>query len=176
MNVMYAEIMRVFALVLLLPLTVSAGEIFVRGGLTDGDAFYLAPAAYSNDDPAYQSWVTFSLIRSTCKLEAGGKNPARNSLFDCEFKARRHLVTTWEEKRQQNPGIRDEYLDALSEVYYQGFLAEYTAHYFGEKYWALPDGIRLQEFKAWRREHLRGHKPRTRLIGSWNYRGGSIRP
>ena len=169
MTVTYADRMRHAAAMFLLPIAAFAGEIYTRDGVTDGDTFYLAPAATTNEDPVYQSWVTFSLIRSTCKLEVGGDNPARNSSFDCEFTARRHLVNAWEEQRTAHAGVADDYLDSLSRVYDAGFLAEYTAHYFGKKHWVLPDDIRKDAFREWRREHLRGHKPRTRLLGSWNY-------
>ena len=167
--VTYAGTMRWLVLLFFAPVAVFAGEIFTRDGVTDGDTFYLAPAASTTEDPAYQSWVTFSLIRSTCKLEIGGDNPARNSSFDCEFTARRYLVTSWAEKQAVDGSITDDYLDTLYYVYEKGFLAEYTVHYFGKKHWTLPEGLRTKEFNAWRREHLRGHQPRTRLIGSWNY-------
>lgn len=162
--------MRIPGLLLLLPLVASGGEIYTRDGVTDGDTFYLAPGAFTNDDPAYQSWVTYSLIKSTCQLEIGGENPARTSSFECEFKARRHLATAWQEKLQQNPEITDPYLNSLSDIQDAGFLAEYTSHFFGKKHWALPDGLRVDEFRAWRRQHLRRHQPVTRIIGSWNYR------
>lgn len=160
--------MRILVLLTLLPLIASAGEIFTRDGVTDGDTFYLAPHAMVDSDPALQSWVTFSLIRSACKLEMGGENPARNSSFECEFRARRHLVDSWEEKRGSE--ATDAYLDTLREVDHAGFLAEYLVHYHGKKHWVLPDGLRIDDFRRWRRENLRGHKPETRVIGSWNYR------
>jgi hypothetical protein len=162
--------MRFLLLLLFLPLAAAAGGVYTRDGVTDGDAFYLAPAAFTNNDPAYQSWVAYSLMKSTCQLEIGGENPARASSFDCEFTARRHLISAWEEKRSQNQNISDEYLDELGEVQAAGFLAEYTHRYFGKKHWQLPEGLRIDEFKAWRRDNLRGHRPRTRIIGSWNYR------
>jgi len=172
MRVTYAAIMRFIALILLLPLiaSASAGEIYTRDGVTDGDTFYLAPSAMTNDDPAHQSWVTYSLIKSTCQLAIGGDNPARASSFECEFKSRSHLAGAWQEKRQQNQSITDDYLDALSRVRDAGFLAEYTVRFFGKKHWELPEGLRVNEFRAWRKKNLRGHKPETRIIGSWNYR------
>jgi hypothetical protein len=162
--------MRILGLLLLLPIAAVGSEIYTQDGVTDGDTFYLAPGAFVNDDPAYQSWVAYSLMKSTCQLEIGGDNPARASSFDCELTARRHLVNAWQEKHQQNQSINDEYLSALSEVQYAGFLAEYTLHYFGKKHWNPPEGIRTNEFQAWRKKNLRGHKPVTRIIGSWNYR------
>ncbi len=169
MNVTYAACMRILLILALLPMTAVAGGVYTRDGVTDGDTFYLAPAAVTNDDPAYQSWVRFSLIRSTCKLEMGGENPARNSSFDCEFNARRELVLAWEEHRVGDMSVENVYLDALADVYANGFLAEYTAYYFGRKDWQLPDGIRTGAFRDWRRQNLRGHEPVTRLIGSWNF-------
>lgn len=169
-HVTYAATMRFLGLMLLFPLVASGGEIYTRDGVTDGDTFYLAPSALTNDDPAYQSWVTYSLMKSTCQLEIGGENPARASSFDCEFRARHHLVNAWKEKRQQNQTIADEYLDDLSKVQEAGFLAEYTTRFFGKKHWERPDGLRVDEFKAWRKQHLRGHRPMTRITGSWNYR------
>ena len=162
--------MRILVLLLLLPVVAAGSGIYTRDGVTDGDTFYLSPAAFSNDNPAYQSWVAYSLMKSTCQLEIGGDNPARASSFDCEFTARRHLINAWEEKRQQNQGIKDEYLDALGDVQAAGFLAEYTQRYFGKKHWELPEGLRSGEFNAWRKENLRGHRPQTRIIGSWNYK------
>ena len=175
MHVTYPLMMRISVLLLLIPLLASGGEIYTRDGVTDGDTFYLAPSAVINDDPAFQSWVTYSLMRSACQLEIGGKNPARASSFECEFKSRRHLVNAWNEKIQQNQSIRDEYLMSLRDVQDAGFLAEYTARYFKKKHWVLPEGLRVAEFKAWRKKHLRGHRPKTRIIGSWNYRDAGPR-
>ncbi len=168
-RVTYAANMRILSLLLLFPLVASGSEIYTRDGVTDGDTFYLAPSALSNDDPAFQSWVTYSLIKSTCQLKIGGDNPARASSFDCEFRARHHLVNTWQEKQQQNQDIADDYLDALTHVQEAGFLAEYTVHFFGGDQWKLPDGLRVDAFQEWRKQHLRGHRPQTRIIGSWNY-------
>jgi hypothetical protein len=168
--VTYAANMRFFGLLMLFPLVAGGSEIYTRDGVTDGDTFYLAPSAFTNDDPAFQSWVTYSLMKSTCQLKIGGENPARASSFDCEFKARTHLVNAWQEKCQQTQGIADDYLDVLTAVQEAGFLGEYTAQFFGKKHWQLPEGLRVTEFRAWQEVNLRRHRPQTRIIGSWNYR------
>jgi hypothetical protein len=174
MKVTYPAIMRFLlrfpGLLLLLPLAAAGSDIYTRHGVTDGDTFYLAPGAFVNDDPAYQSWVAYSLMKSTCQLEIGGDNPARASSFDCELTARRHLVNAWNEKKQQNQEIMDDYLDTLSEVQFAGFLGEYTVRFFGKKHWQAPEGLRTDEFRTWRKENLHRHRPQTRIIGSWNYR------
>jgi len=167
--VAYAANMRFSGLLLLLPLVAGGSEIYTRDGVTDGDTFYLSPSAFTNNDPAFQSWVTYSLMKSTCQLEIGGENPARASSFDCEFKARSHLVNAWQEKLLQNSSITDEYLDALSEVQEAGFLGEYTVRFFSKKHWQLPEGLRVDAFQVWRKTNLRRHQPQTRIIGSWNF-------
>ena len=174
-DVTYPVSMRIFGLFLVLVLTSCNSGIYTRDGVTDGDTFFLAPTAFADDDPAFQSWVTYSLIKSACQLEIGGENPARASSFECELKSRRHLATAWDEKRQLDQSISDHYLDALSEVQYAGFLAEYTLRYFGRKGWETPDGLRTHEFRAWQRQHLVRHRPKTRIVGSWNYRDATIR-
>ena len=173
-QVTYSANMRFIALVLVIFGVLGASScdrrIYTQDGVTDGDAFYLAPLATGNDDPVIQSWVAYSLFKSTCQLEIGGENPARANSFECEFKARQQLVNTWEERALNDKSVSDEYLDALSDTRAAGFLAEYTEHYFGDRSWQIPDGLRRAEFRDWRRANLRRHKPVIRMIGSWNYR------
>ena len=143
--------------------------IYVRDGVTDGDTFYLAPRALTDDDPVLQSWVAYSLMRSTCQLELGGNNPARATSYGCEYSARQQLLDTWEDKRADTPGLADPYLDALLAVRDAGYLEEYTVYYFGVSSWQVPVEVDLAGFRGWRRDHLRHHRPQTRLIGSWSY-------
>ena len=93
MEFTYPANMRLLALLLLIPVVATSGEIYIRDGVTDGDTFYLAPSAFANDDAAFQSWVAYSLMKSACQLEIGGENPARANSFECEFKSRQHLST-----------------------------------------------------------------------------------
>lgn len=169
-SVTYGVSMRILALFSLLLIAACNNSIYTRDGVTDGDAFYLAPSAFANDDPAFQSWVAYSLMKTTCQLRLGGENPARATSFDCEFTARRHLANAWDEQSPNNQGLTDAYLDTLSAIKQAGYLAEYTSHYFGRSDWQLPEGLRTDEFREWRRQNLRRHRPETRLTGSWNYR------
>lgn len=158
---------------MLLPLLLLAAcnsEIYTRDGVTDGDSFYLAPHAFQDDDPVLQSWVAYSLMKSACQLDVGGKMPARVSNFSCEFTARQHLLDAWEERRGEDDGVSDRYLDGLLLVRDAGFLDEYTVRYFGRGDWLFPEGLQLDKFRKWQQENLRGHQPETRLIGSWGYR------
>ena len=59
------------------------GSIYIRDGVTDGDTFYLAERALTDADPALQSWVSYSLVRSTCQLQSDSPNPARATSFAC---------------------------------------------------------------------------------------------
>jgi len=166
----YASSMRFMGIFGLLLLAGCNGEIYTRDGVTDGDSFYLAPSAYQDDDPALQSWVAYSLMKSTCQLDIGGPNPARVSDYGCEFTARQHLVEAWELQRLEHPEASDVYLDQLLTVRQAGFLDEYTVRYFGKKHWQVPAEVRVDDFRRWQRQHLRHHKPETRIIGSWAYR------
>ena len=114
-TVTYAGCMRIWLLLLCLPAVALAGQIFTRDGVTDGDTFYLAPHAHVDDDPVLQSWVAYSLAKSTCQLEIGGDNPARNSSYGCELTARRHLLDAWDTQRVEHAGVSDDYLDTLRE-------------------------------------------------------------
>lgn len=148
-------------------------EIYLRDGVTDGDTFYLAPVALVDTDPVLQSWVAYSLTKSVCQLELGGDNPARQSSYDCEFKARNVLVDAWAERQAENPGIRDDYLDGLLAVRRAGYLGEYTAYFFQRDTWHVSGEVNMNAFGDWRRQHLRRHRPQTRIIGYWSYRDSS---
>ena len=130
--------MRYLWLIALVLTTGCNNEIYVRDGVTDGDTFYLAPVASVDNDPALQSWVAYSLMKSVCQLELGGDNPARQSSYDCELRARTGLVDTWAERRAESPEASDDYLDELLNVRAAGYLGEYTAFFFLRKNWRVP--------------------------------------
>jgi len=169
LRISYAAEMRLSALLCLLCLAACSGEIYVRDGVTDGDTFYLAERALTDSDPALQSWVSYSLTRSTCQLQIGGDNPARENSFDCEHTARRLLLDTWIEKQSENPVIADEYLDELVLIQRAGFLDEYVARHFRRSHWQLPDNIDIREYRRWQRKNVPSHRPMTQIVGSWNY-------
>lgn len=160
---------KLIALSVVLFVAGCSGEIYLRDGVTDGDTFYLAERAYSDTDPALQSWVSYSLGRSICQLQIGGDNPARASSFECEMTARRLLLDTWLEQQAENPLLRDRYLDEISRVQAAGYLDEYVAAYFGKRHWVLPGDLDMPAFSTWRRNNLRRHKPQTKIIGFWHY-------
>lgn len=143
-----------------------SSEIYLRDGVTDGDTFYLAPQALVDDDPSLQSWVSYSLTLSACKLAIGDDNPARSSSFDCELMARRHLAETWQE--QQAAG-RDPYLDSLLQIHEAGLLPEYVAANFRRKHWVIPANLDHAGYQAYEKQRLQQHEPVTRVVGSWNY-------
>ncbi len=151
---------------LLLPLLAAAcgGDVYLRDGVTDGDTFYLAQQALVDDDPVLQSWVSYSLTRSTCQLTLGGDNPARRTSFDCELMARRHLLESWREREG-----RDDYLDDLAAIDAAGWLPEYVARHFARDHWTLPADLEPAAYRRYERRQFPGHRPRTRWVGSWNY-------
>ena len=156
-------------LCLTLVLAACNGQVYLRDGVTDGDTFYLAETAWTEPDPALRSWVSYSLARSTCQLQIGGDNPARASSFECELTARRLLLQTWLEQKTKAVDATDEYLDDLAQVGAAGYLDEYVARFLEKQHWDLPDDLETRAFRKWQREHLQGHEPETRIIGSWNY-------
>lgn len=161
--------MRVLALFCFLLVAACSSEIYVRDGVTDGDTFYLAARAITDDDPALQSWVTYSLTRSTCKLQIGGSNPARESSYRCELSARELLLETWTDKQIVNPTLTNEYLDELVSIQRAGFLDEYVARHFRRGHWQIPEDIEVREYRRWQRKNVPSHRPETHLVGSWNY-------
>jgi hypothetical protein len=144
-------------------------EIYVRDGVTDGDTFYLAERELTDDGPALQSWVRYSLTKSTCQLQIGGENPARDSSFKCELIARRMLLDAWNKRKHETPDIEDYYLDEPTEVQRADFLPEYVVHHFRKYHWELPQDIDRRGYRRWQRHQLPNHKPDIRMIGSWNY-------
>ena len=153
----------------ILALCACSGGIYVRDGVTDGDTFYLADRALVDEDPVLQSWVSYSLTKSTCQLQIGGDNPARASSFECELMARRLLLQTWSEKTAGSPAISDRYLDELASVQGAGYLGEYVAHHHRKRHWKIPPDVQMTLYRRWARVELPGHEPETRIIGSWNY-------
>jgi hypothetical protein len=160
---------RVATLSFCLVLSACNPAIYTRNGVTDGDTFYLSQQAMQGGDPVLQSWVVYSLARAACQLEVGAENPSRVSTYACEFMARRLLAESWAEERLADRALRDSYLDALVEVHTAGFLPEYVVTYFGRGDWVLPDDLDVAAFTAWRRTHLKGHRPATRLTGFWGF-------
>jgi hypothetical protein len=65
--------------------------------------------------------------------------------------------------------LSNDYLDALLAVREAGFLDEYVAHYHRRPGWQVPESVDASEFARWKRRELSGHRPQTRIIGSWNY-------
>lgn len=146
------------------------GEVYVRNGVTDGDTFFLSPEGMTSSDPAVQSWVSYSLGLSACQLQYETDNPARASSYECELRARRLLVDSWQEKKIDAAGMKDQYLDALETVNRAGYLREYVAYYLSRKQWKVPVGLRLDEFADWNARNLPRHKAQTKLTGSWVYK------
>ncbi len=144
-------------------------EIYVRDGVTDGDTFYLAERALSDDDPVLQSWVRYSLTKSTCQLQIGGENPARASSFECELTARHMLLDAWNERKLVSPDVTDQYLDELNQIERAGFLSEYVVRHFRKNHWKLPVDLEQRTYRVWQRRHLPKHRPEMNIIGSWNY-------
>ena len=75
----------------------------------------------------------------------------------------------WAERRSENPGISDEYLDVLFTVREAGYLDEYTAEYLHRSGWQIPGQPDAKGFRDWQRQNLRRHRAETRLVGFWGW-------
>ena len=155
-----------FLLIAIACLAGCGSDVYVRNGQVVGNTFHIPPAALSDQDPQVQSWIAYSLARSTCQVSLGGAVPSRDHSYDCEFRARRILATRWLELAAYTKH-RDAYLDSLAGVYDAGMLNEYVWTYFHRSDWVKPDNLDLDAFESWRRTALRGHEPRTRQVGYW---------
>ena len=85
------------------------------------------------------------------------------------------LISAWHEKQSLDPTVTDPYLDELQRVQETGFLEEYVARHFAARHWTLPDNLDSRDYRHWSRRNLQGHKPETRITGSWNYAGNVSR-
>jgi len=156
--------------VVLAALVACNGEVYVRDDVTDGDRFQISALAAASPDPITQSWIRYSLSRSVCQLRLDTDNPAQASSFECERNARRHLANAWNEHTDTDSDLYDAYLNDLRFVRSAGYLDEYVAYFLGRPDWSLPDDLNMRRFHRWRKRELRGHKPVTRIVGSWSYR------
>ena len=80
------------------------------------------------------------------------------------------LLDVWAEHRTANPDSSDHYLDRLLVVREAGYLGEYTAYFHRRSEWQVPAELDVSAFGEWRLQHLRGHRPQTRVIGYWDYK------
>lgn len=165
---------RYYLLLVSLLVVACHSEIYVRDGVTDGNKYSISPQAILDDDPVVQSWVAYNLTKSVCQLETGDDNPARASSYGCELSSRISLLDTWQEMHDEHPQLDDEYLDTLAAVSKASYLDEYVVHYFGKKSWFVPAEVDSKSFDAWRRVHLRNHKPHTRIVGTWIYQDSQL--
>ena len=145
------------------------GRIYLRDGVTDGDTFYLSQQALVDDDPVLQSWVRYSLVRSTCQLQSDSENPARATSYECELRARESLLEAWREHKARDPLAADTYLDEFLLVQYEGYLGEYVATHLRRRHWSVPRDLKLRDYRRWHRKSIPTHEPETRITGTWNY-------
>lgn len=140
-------------------------QVYNFGGAGRGTKFILPPGPAQSRSAVIQSWVAYSLALSTCQLEMGGELPSSNTSFDCERRARKVLIERWQGRL--NPSEMDDYLDELASVQTADLLGEYVWVFLRERSWQRPQGLDLERFGKWRRQHLGWHRPKTRIIGYW---------
>ena len=161
--------LRAPAALLGLALVTGACGVYTLGGPGHGKDFVVPPGALTSPDPVVKSWAAYSLARSTCQLSRDAERPSHFDSFECELRPREVLVERWRTRSaDENPdsaGAR--YLARLVEVDDAGFLAEYVWFHLRRSGWNRADFLRLEAFEPWRKRHLAGHRPQTRIIGWW---------
>lgn len=75
-------------------------QVYDFGGGGRGTQFHVPAKAAMNPDPVVQSWIAYSLAKSTCQLQIGGELPSENSSFKCELRPREVLVKRWATRNQ----------------------------------------------------------------------------
>lgn len=181
----YATSRAAITLIGLVGLVTGCGvQVYDWGDGGSGTQFHVPAEAALNKSPIVQSWIAYSLAKSTCQLQIGGDLPAQNSSFKCELRPREVLVRRWATRNEikTDPSAtdseaapppssleieQDEYLDLLVRVEEAGFLEEYVWYFFQKRDWPQPEWLELHDFESWRGEHLPWHRPQTRLIGYW---------
>ena len=86
------------------------------------------------------------------------------------MQARTTLLEAWREKKSDHAQLVDPYLDELLLVQQEGYLGEYVGYHLRQRSWTVPGTLRLRTYRRWLADTLPGHKPETRLIGTWNYK------
>lgn len=81
--------------------------------------------------------------------------------FEEEFFCRDKMVKIWSELKQNKPGLKNAYMDDMLKVRKAGFLDEYVWAYYHQEGWAMPEGLKLEAFNAWRTKNLSKHQPKT---------------
>ncbi len=79
-----------------------------------------------------------------------------------ELDCRKRLALYWADLKKANPGIENEYLDDLLKVYNSFYFPEYIYKHFRKSSWEVrKDRFRLDEYKKWAKEFIRGHHSGT---------------
>jgi hypothetical protein len=81
-----------------------------------------------------------------------------------ELDCRKRLAEYWEDYTRANPRVSNKYLDQLVAVSKSLYFPEYIYAYFRSSSWEIEkDRFRLDEFKRWKKEYLKGHHPETMI-------------
>lgn len=84
--------------------------------------------------------------------------------FKEELECRAFLAEQWSIIRKQNSRFTDSYLDNLVKVKDSRYFREYIYSHFRKGSWRIDgDKLFLDEYKKWRKKHLKGPKKETRV-------------
>lgn len=102
-------------------------------------------------------WLGYSMILGKC-INENGATYERYPL-DCEVESRQAVL------KLLAADNLPQYYAELSKVQAKGYLAEYSYDFHFQDHWAAPDDVKLEAFRNWSASNLKGHEPKTHLLG-----------
>ena len=114
----------------------------------------------------FAAWLAYGGTRSVWANEgfydANPKAKAYKYTFKEELKARETLFNLWNEFKEKEHTLTNEYLDELLKVGLAGYIPEYVWYYYNTPDWEKPSiKLRMNKFIQWKNQYLVNHIPQT---------------
>ena len=123
---------------------------------------YLEP---SLSEKSMTVWYGFALARIKYREDRKLPIPRRGIVspsLDEEVYARAFAVQIYQELKNENKGLRENYWETLSQIKTEGFMDAYVWTYLRQPNWPKSQRPKnLSTFEIWRRSHLNNHKAMT---------------
>jgi hypothetical protein len=110
------------------------------------------------------AWVTYAGVIRDDMARFYQSNP-RSAVYErplkVEVEARRRMLETWRQLREQRIESDVDYLDDLARVEDAGYLREYVYVLVSQDHWKEPGDLDRSGFQAWRERELPDHAAQT---------------
>ena len=126
----------------------------------------LDDSLFSYEEGIQASWLGYGLARAKWLMEnVLANNPEAYTYkrsFEEEVYARESLAKIWGELKENDPLLKDSYLDSLLSIFKVGLIKEYVWVFFREDTWQPPsETLKLAEFSKWQVENIPNHYPQS---------------